>query len=173
MAHFWLRTEARGLAVMPLPGESYLLTGDPARPVVRHDGDPPAGAAAVLRHVADQWLLAAAEGAPVRLNGLPLALGLRALMDKDEVCIGRAGRLWFSTERLAAVEPFPGAAQPVFCPRCKTEIKKGTLAVRCPGCGIWHHEDGGLKCRTYAPRCAVCDQPTELGQSYRWTPEGL
>ena len=172
MAHLWLRTQGPGLAVLPLAEGAYLLTGDPARPVVRHDGDPPPGAA-VLRHVVDQWLLAAAEGAPVRLNGLPLALGLRVLMDKDELCIGRGGRLWFSTERLAVVEPFPGAAQPVFCPRCKTEIKKGVPAVRCPSCGIWHHEDGDLKCWTYAPRCAICDQPTELGQSYRWTPEGL
>jgi len=100
---------------------------------------------------------------------------MRVLEDKDEIRTAGAGSLIFSTERRACVEPFPGMDRPAMCPRCGTEIEVNTPAVRCPGCGVWHHQniDNELPCWTYAETCATCDQPTDLGTDFRWTPEGL
>jgi hypothetical protein len=83
---------------------------------------------------------------------------------------GTAGRVFFSLERLARVVPFDGVDKS-HCPRCQTVIERGTPAVRCPQCGVWHHESDEFRCWTYSPTCALCDQPTELEGSFRWTPE--
>jgi len=119
------------------------------------------------------WLVLAGSRVAVRVNGMPIA-GLRALHDRDEIRIEAAGRtLFFSTEKLAGIEPFNGATR-VFCPRCRQEILQTTPSVRCPQCGVWHHEDGAdLLCWTYAERCALCPQPTALGSQYQWIPEAL
>ena len=53
------------------------------------------------------------------------------------------------------------------------QAKRGL--VTCPQCGVWHHqrETDALRCWTYSPHCAMCDQPTDLSAGYRWTPQGL
>jgi hypothetical protein len=119
---------------------------------------------------AEFWVLV---GPPdVTVNGLPLLAGLRVLRDRDEVCAG-GHQVFFSTERLARVEPFPGAAQPIYCARCKDVIERGADAVRCPDCGLWCHQTADTPCWTYGETCALCPQPTDLDASYRWTPEEL
>jgi len=124
-------------------------------------------------------LLAVAERRDVYVNGSPLVAGIRLLRDRDEIRMGNVQRLFFSTERLACTEPFPGSEKPVVCPRCKQEIKKAQPSVRCPNpkCGAWHHESAEeeLPCWTYAAQCGnvTCDQQTQLGSGYRWTPEDL
>ncbi len=119
------------------------------------------------------WALVAASDSPVRLNGRSMLLGIHALRDRDEVVLG-AHRVFFSTEELARAVPFPGLAQPAFCPRCKQKIEPGDLAVSCPRCRAWHHQTHTYPCWTYAPSCALCQgQSTALDAGYAWTPEEL
>jgi hypothetical protein len=117
------------------------------------------------------WVLVSRAQRGVRVNG-NVVLGLKQLRDRDEISVPRAGRFFFSTEHLAEVEPFPGSDREIRCARCTTPILKGTPAVRCPKCHLWHHQ-GERPCWTYAGRCASCDHPTELPSHFQWTPEGL
>jgi hypothetical protein len=107
------------------------------------------------------------------INGLPLIGGLRTLSDQDEISCPAAGALFYSTERLARVEPLPALGYEVSCPRCRQPIASGSAAVRCPGCEVWHHGSEELPCWTYAPTCALCQQQTAADTGYRWTPEEL
>jgi hypothetical protein len=170
MPHLWIRDESGvgDWAVMQLAGGAVIL---------------PAGAdgrratALLLRsRIADEeaWLVMSVIPGGVRLNGARLETGIRMLHDRDELLIAGLGRAFYSTERLARIELFPGAERPVLCPRCRQVIEPQTPAVRSQ-CGLWHHqaEDLGLPCWTYAPLCAMCDQPTNLTDTYRWTPEAL
>jgi hypothetical protein len=116
------------------------------------------------------WVL---FGAPrVCVNGNPLAAGIVVLRDRDEVLVGKR-RYFFSTETLAVGEVYGGGDQRAFCPRCKLEIAAGTPVVRCPGCGVRHHESETYPCWTYAEHCTMCDYPTALDAGFRWTPEAL
>ena len=124
---------------------------------------------------AAQWALLVPAGAHVRINDAPIENGIRVLADRDAIRVANLPPVYFSTERLARVEPFPNEAN-VFCPRDKTLISAGEPAVCCPQCGIWHHEQSaeGEGCWTYAETCALCDQSTDLDSAgFRWTPEGL
>jgi len=120
----------------------------------------------------DTWVLLAAPSTSASINGQATLLGIRALKDRDEIVVG-GERLFFTKERLAMAQPFPGAGQAVFCARCKQEIASPCPAVRCPACGTWCHESEDLPCWTYAVACPLCDQPTALDAGYRWTPEEL
>ena len=118
----------------------------------------------------EAWVLIASPSAGVRVNGQPIALGIRSLRDRDEIQVGTS-RYYYSTERLARIEPFPGADGAVMCPRCRKEIVKGTPAVRCPSCATFHHEREGLGCWSYSARCQLCDSETALDAGFRWQPE--
>jgi Zn finger protein HypA/HybF involved in hydrogenase expression len=117
-------------------------------------------------------LIASAE-TEVAVNGMPLVAGLRVLVNKDEIHVSSMDSYYFSAERLARVEKFPDAHQSLFCPRCKQEISSGVVAVRCPACGVWHHETDELNCWTYSDGCAMCGHSTEMNGTFRWTPEEL
>ena len=101
---------------------------------------PPGDALAVLLRLPDgaRWALLPAQAAAVVVNGRRLAAGLRLLRDRDEIRVQQT-RLFFSTERLAQVEPFPGLGRPVVCARCRVVLEAPTPAVRCPQCGSWCH----------------------------------
>jgi hypothetical protein len=175
MAHLWVQDDTGAWAVFSLA--SQLLSLPDAFPAAGrrpHDGQ--AGTHAILlRSVgagSTRWvLMAASQG--VRVNGAPLLTGIRVIVDRDEIRLGRGCSVYFSSEALATVEGFPRSGQPVLCPRCKQEIALGYEAVKCPQCGVWHHQAGDLPCWTYAPHCALCDQSSDLGGSYRWSPEEL
>jgi hypothetical protein len=155
MAHLWVAEGLAGWSATPLAGDTALSTG--VAQLVRATGD---GA----------WVLVGPSA--VRVNGEPLDAGIRVLRDRDELLVaGR--RSFFSSETLAVVEPLPVVDRPPVCPRCKTAIEPGTLAVRCPQCRIWHHQSEEMPCWTYAPLCALCPQPTPLDAGYRWSPEDL
>jgi hypothetical protein len=116
----------------------------------------------------ESWV---AIGSPaLHVNGVALDVGIRVLRDRDEVRVGDA-RAYFSAEALPVVVAFPGAERPVFCPRCQQEIAPQSAAVRCPSCGVWHHQADELPCWTYDAKCALCDQPTALDGGLRWSPE--
>jgi hypothetical protein len=124
---------------------------------------------------AAQWALLAPAGAHVCINDAPVENGIRVLADRDAIRVANLSPMYFSTERLARVEPFPNEEN-VFCPRCKSLIAPGEPAVSCPQCGISHHESSvdGEGCWTYAETCALCDQSTDLDSAgFRWTPEEL
>jgi hypothetical protein len=121
----------------------------------------------------DTWILLCAPDSCVRVNGLPVLGALRVLRDRDEIVIAGCGRFFFSSERLARVEPFPGSDRDAYCPRCKDILPYGTASVRCPGSGIWHHQSADRACWTYAETCACgCGRPTDLGAGLQWTPDG-
>ena len=166
MPHLWLHHNDRWQPA-PLGGTALVPDGSGAlRPAA-------AGEAAPLRfHAAgnDAWVLLAAPRVAVRVNGGALAAGIRVLRDRDEIVLG-GSRCFFSTERLAQVEPFPGAAGPVFCARCRQAVAQESAAVRCPGCGTWCHQREDLGCWTYGPKCPLCEQITPLDAGYRWEPE--
>ena len=116
------------------------------------------------------WALIAPAHSAVRVNGSAVAGGLRVLADRDEIRLGGEAR-YFSTETLAEVLPFPGAARAVYCGRCRQKIEAGTPAVCCPNCGIWYCQTAELNCWTYAETCAFCPQPTDLDAGFAWSPE--
>jgi hypothetical protein len=123
-----------------------------------------------------EWALMATPAACVFRNGQPLATGLAMLSDRDEIVTRdtQATRRWyFSNQQLAHIAPAP-RGQPT-CPRCKSGIKAGTPAVRCPACGVWHHQAlGDLECWSYMERCGACHkQDTHLDGQVRWSPVEL
>jgi hypothetical protein len=118
----------------------------------------------------------------VRVNGVPVLIGIHALRHRDEILVndpqtGASSRYFLSTEKLTRKEPFPSSDGPVTCPRCRNPIQKGQTAVQCSQCGVWHHqiESEHLNCWTYSSRCAHphCHRQTELDGHYRWSPEHL
>jgi hypothetical protein len=177
MAHLWMMGEAGDWGLFPLDADAFALGG--ARPL-RLSALPAAAepdAAVVLRRVEDPagavWALVAPPDAEVLLNGVPAHLGVVVLSDRDEIRAGGSPTLFFSTEALARVVPFPASGPRGFCPRCKQALEPGTLAVQCPLCNLWHHEKSDLKCWTYGPTCTGCVQDTALDAGFRWTPEDL
>jgi hypothetical protein len=174
MAHFWILNGSQEWTPQPLDGDAALIVGA----ALQCSHDAPAGdgarAGVLLRRVNDPpntWVLLTASPA-LRLNGVPVPLGLAVLDDRDEIRLPEL-TAWFSTETQAHVEPFPESPARGFCPRCKQAIVAGSAAVRCPGCGLWHHASDDLPCWTYAATCSACAQETALDAGFRWTPEDL
>jgi hypothetical protein len=135
--------------------------------------DHDAHAVLVAPYAPDRWVVLAGAETRVRVNGLPMA-GIHVLSDRDEVRVWSSGGLafFYSSERKASIEPYEGQSGAV-CPRCQQGIGVGDPAVRCPRCGVWHHETEALGCWTYDARCAVCSDATQLNAPYRWQPEDL
>ena len=116
-----------------------------------------------------EWALLVGRGQRVLLNGQPLDLDLALLRHQDDLRVNGSPPLYFSSERLASVEPCPRLDLPR-CPRCAQSIACGDPAVCCPGCGVFHHQLADLPCWTYAARCARCEVPSDLDAELRWTP---
>ena len=122
----------------------------------------------------DHWMLLSDCSITLWVNDRPLENGIRSLSDRDAIRLPGNRLLYFSTEVLARIEPFPDL-DGVFCARCKLAIAPGTPAVCCPGCKVWTHEVADERlCWSFAATCALCDQPTEIDDArFRWTPEEL
>lgn len=173
--------EARwGVVSLDASCDALSLTGDPARPVARLIGERAAGGAYILRHDgtggAVKWMLYAGPEARVAVNGLSLSLGMRQLRDRDEISLPDGCHLIFTVDSTPQVTAFDAVDGEVVCPRCAGPIKSQQLAVRCPRCGVWHHEDESAErsCWTYGPTCMACGkQATALDGEPAWTPEGL
>ena len=169
MAHLWVESEidmpggdgrAGAWRVVPLAAPVTEPGGIPARLL---PAPAPGG---------ENWVVLCDTSA-VAVNGVPVTLGIRVLADRDALTAPPVPPVFFSTERLACVESFAGAERPLTCPRCKDPVESGSKVVRCPQCGVVHHQTDELPCWTYAEHCALCPQPTALDGAYRWTPEGL
>lgn len=182
MALLWVRDDEDGWAIVRLDGEPVALTADRARPVRRRTGSDAGPERAVLVREPDPrqetWVLLAPAGAGVRVNGRPLPLGLRVLRHRDAIQPAGGDYHFFSTERPVQVEVFAGGDGPTMCPRCRQEISPAATAVRCPQCGVVHHQSEELPCWTGYDdgpfeTCAMCDYPVSADTEFRWTPEGL
>lgn len=176
MAHLWCRDTDRNWAVLELSGDRLHLDADLPGPA---EDTGATGARLVRSGGADDgaWVLLTEEPGAVRVNGFPLPLGIRVLADRDAIRLGRLGTVFYSTEKLARIVEFPGAAEETRCARCRSRVEKGTPAVACPNCELWYHEVEGdgtdaRPCWTYAETCAFCAQKTRLDAGFRWSPEG-
>ena len=131
--------------------------------------------ARIAHETGEQWFLFVPAATRVTVNGQEPFLGAQVLADRDEIRLSSGRRLYFSTERLAQVVPFPGADHEVICARCRTPITKGTLAVACPACGAWCHQTQELPCWSYpgSTHCPLCDHPNALDAGFRWSPNDL
>lgn len=147
--------------IRPLRGEIFTLPRDV---LIRRPG----GDAARLGGAS--WYLLSPAGANVRVNGESVFLGSRAVHHRDEILI-EGERFFFSTEKLAAIEPLPDMGHTVHCARCKQAAPAGGPAVCCPGCGAWFHQNGEYGCWTYDEKCSLCGFSTALGGGYQWTPD--
>ena len=173
MPHLWMQdrspeTGEPDWVVRPLEDEAAVPLGHAPASA---DG----AAALLLRSRTDHgeiWLAMSATPTGVALNGVPLHAGIRVLADRDEIRVEGLGRVFFSTERLARVEPFPDVAGATFCPRCKQAIAAGTPAVCCPACQRWYHQSDDCPCWSYTPHC-LCGHPTALDAGFQWSPNGL
>lgn len=171
MAHLWIKG-TDGWGARKLSGAALDLAEVSCNPARAGTAMRP-GSARLIRADAGgakTWALVAPIGSCVRVNSHALPAGLCVLADRDEIRIG-AETSYFTTETLAAVEKFPGADRPVFCGRCRQPIVAGALAVCCPGCGIWYHQDADLPCFTYTEKCAFCGHATALDAGFAWVPE--
>ena len=177
MPHLWLKNVSDEWAVLPLEADAFALTTNPPRPVPNGRVLDESVSQVVLlcdrRGAEASWVLISGREREVRLNGVPLMLGVRVVADRDEIFVAGVGKLYFSTESLARAASFPGAEQTLYCPRCKQAVEQETQAVRCPQCRVWYHHSEDLPCWSYTETCALCPQPTALDAGYRWTPEEL
>jgi hypothetical protein len=118
------------------------------------------------------WALIFSARSDARVNGAPVAAGLRVLADRDEIRVDGEVR-YFSTESVAVVVPLPATERSLYCGRCRLKIEAGSPAIYCPTCAIWYHQSAELPCWTYAPKCGYCPQQTalDLDAEFAWTPE--
>jgi hypothetical protein len=181
MAHFWipkLNQDGQCWAALPLGGPSYRFME--TEPFVRRVDAAPAGCASeilvrISHEAAERWFLVVAPGTRLWVNGQDAWLGARVLADRDEIRFANGRRLYFSSECLPQVLPFPGAAREVPCARCRNPIGIGVLSVACPTCKAWCHQTDDLPCWRYpgATHCPGCDQSNDPEVGFRWSPIGL
>ena len=176
MPHLFVRDQDREWAVLPVEEESYLLSVYPPRRI----GDPREvkslrSQVILMPGTEGRWLMQWGALQDVRVNGIRQTLGLRILAHRDEIKVGGADAVFFSTEKLARVADFPGGDRPAYCARCKSPIAKGVPSVQCPMCRVWYHQQPADErpCWTYRERCVFCTQPTDFAAGFRWTPEGI
>jgi len=133
--------EAGGREPAATPNEASTAPSSGASPTVPGDS-PTALVAGSASGRTPTWALLASRSSEVAVNGSPVLLGICVLKHRDRIvadCGGQLRTFYFSSEKPAAIEPFPGP-EPVVCPRCKSPISPGEPAVCCPACGFWHHE---------------------------------
>ena len=164
-----------GWQAAPLPMNPSLLWFNPVRiessaaPAPRHRRD-----AVVLMCVGQEgkWVAMVPEDARITHNGQRVrGGGLRVLMHGDSLAADAGAPVYFSTEQTPSVEDYAGP--PEICARCKTPVKHGDRAVKCPRCGILHHETAEKNCWSYRTECTCCPQPTALETALCWSPEML
>ncbi len=185
MAHLWACL-ADGWTCTPLEERPLTLigAGQSVQPICESDTKQPEQE--VVRLVrfksgaGESWQLVAGRDAAVRVNGEPLLVGIRTLRDRDAIAVNGGDCVFFSTERLARVESFEAGAGTSSCARCKQVIDSGHPVVRCPACGVAHHqhEKAELPCWTgYEdrpfPTCANCDHPATVTAEFTWNPDDI
>jgi len=88
------------------------------------------------------WVLIAGAGSGVSVNGLPSATGLRIVSDRDEnPYLGRKQPLFLDRKPRSSRGVFRFRSNLVFALVASRKIEKGSMAVRCPSCGVWASPD--------------------------------
>ena len=174
---FIYRQQEGRWAAQPIAGSPHDLVLAPARVDRVGESDDPgafAGAGLLMRAMRDDsaWVLLVRDGERVLHNGQRVTAGLRVLAHRDSLALEGEAPVFFSTEEAPCIAPF-AALEKVTCPRCRDALSPGELAVKCPACGVFHHETGERNCWTYASTCALCTQPSALDAGLQWTPEAL
>lgn len=177
MASFWIQTTTNkdSWAKSVMQGEIVELTGAPPEPTAVAAGTALRSTVPVVRRClvsgTESWILIVPAGMSIYVNGNAVKTHARLLRDRDAIWWCGISTLYFSTEREVWPELFPGHDLPVYCPRCKQELAKNQLAVECPACGLFHHEDptAKLECWSYTDVCAGCDRQTGL-DAVSWSP---
>jgi hypothetical protein len=177
MSHLWIASDTDGWSACELESAPHVLRPTPPTLTRQEPVSLPAPHGALLLPCArsadpDSFALLARTRHSVRVNGVPLQTGIRVLRDRDSIQLANRPPMYFSSQRLPVVEPFPETDEPRYCPRCKSSIEPGTPAVRCVACGSWYHQSDEFPCWTYADSC-VCGHPTNLDGDYRWTPHEI
>lgn len=121
------------------------------------------------------WALLCKSHGRTRVNGAPVFIGVRMLSDRDLIALGAGQRVFYSSERVAQIEPYPGGDDSTCCVRCKLPLLPDTPAVRCPapGCGFWHHQSDEQPCWDYRDGCTSCGHPTAFDAGFQWSPSEL
>jgi hypothetical protein len=175
MAHLWKRGP-EGWAAQKLVSSPFRLPSRriPAELAAEEPHAPRGVSTAWLVHAGEggpgNWALMTRQSAAVRVNGRAPSAGLYVLSDRDEIRMSDGELFFFSTETLPVVEEFSGVGRAMFCARCRQQIEAGSPAVRCPNCGVWHHQTAELPCWTYAAACTYCECETALEASFKWAP---
>lgn len=110
---------------------------------------------------ADGWFLMHPRDSRVWCNGRPSVLGMRVLIDRDEIRVEGVGRFYFSTETLPKSVPYPKDADPAMCGACAQQINPGDWSCTCPDCGVCHHDTA---------RCGACSHPLDPGIEFSKCP---
>ncbi len=179
MAHLWFLDPQRVWTALELEACAYDLDRDPPaprKPLRRLHRGSSSARRVILVPAGDpsdgRWALLVGPARRASVNGEAVDLGLRILDDRDLLQLDDFRRLYFSAEAVAEVRPRAGGERDAPCPRCRAPIVEGAPAVRCPACGVWHHQSEERPCWTYAEICAVCGQGTRSQDArYRWVPE--
>ncbi|MCP4896934.1 MAG: hypothetical protein GY906_08155 [bacterium] len=176
MAHLWIDNPPTGWEELQLDGDQQVQLNHNPPLLTKSDRTggrltPTIRTAATSTASESIWVLLAGQADGVWVNDAPLVLGIRRLVDRDEIRVPGAGTIFFSTESLAQVKAHEGS--PVTCPRCRTVIESGSPSVRCPSCGVSHHQSEEFPCWTYAHSCVLCPQATNLEVDDRFCPEDL
>lgn len=114
MAHLWVRDSRADerWAIAPLESAAFTLVADPPYVVPRVPEDDEIGLMKAMPEYGAgdgkaQWVVLVGSPTRVRVNGLAVGGGIRALADRDEIRGPGLGRYFFSTEQLASVEALP------------------------------------------------------------------
>ena len=118
------------------------------------------------------WVLLGRPDQHLVHNGATCLAGMRVLEHQDCIALEGFETVYFSTEEELRIEPFTASAE-ASCPRCRRAILPGDPAVKCPSCGVFHHEMADSNCWTYAPTCALCQRQTQLDAGLQWSPAAL
>ncbi len=176
MSLLWIKNEDGAWADHALENDFVAIGPGTATPMVAPDARGCNSGTALIRcgdaHGFDRWLLICAPTSRARVNGARVPIGVRVLADRDAIALGDRQILFFSSEQLARVLPFPGKDDHTSCIRCKLPLEPGTPAVRCPSpeCGFWHHQSDDQSCWTYTAACASCGHPTAFDAGFQWSP---
>ena len=174
----WGKSEEGTWLATPLPGDAFELRGSPVRAVAAAAPPTQPGIAAEIRSCSvsgrEVWVLLAPRRQEIWVNGRRV-IQMHILRDRDSIWFpGPRTTLYWSTEQLVRIVPYPADLESVSCVRCKLPVEANQLAVQCSSCSLWQHQDAAweLECWTYGPLCGGCDtQPTDLGAGFRWRPE--
>lgn len=179
MGHTWEKDDVGGWVDHPLEAEMVALGQEGPIPLQVDEQLGCVSGPVLMRSLdssnEERWLILCVPGSRARVNETPIPVGARLLKDRDAITFSGRHTVFFSSERLAQVEPYPGTTDDTCCIRCKLPLDPGAPVVRCPNpeCGFFHHESVQHPCWTYADGCAACGHPTDLDAGFQWSPVDL